>query len=136
MASLVLLDDGTPHEVAATTAPDGPWLEPAALAAATGWTLKPEGLCRDAACVPVRDRAALVRDGRVSLAAVAALLDRPLALDVAEGVAALGASAAERGARLRSLEAPDFTLPDLDGRLHSLAAQRGRKALLLAWAGW
>ena len=136
MASLVLLDDGTPHEVPGIATRDAAWVDPAALAAATGWTLKPEGLCRDAVCVPVRDRALLVRDGRVHLATFAALLDRPLALDGAEGVAALGASAAERGARLRSLEAPDFTLPDLDGHPHTLAEQRGRKALLLAWAGW
>ncbi|TAJ31410.1 MAG: redoxin domain-containing protein, partial [Reyranella sp.] len=35
-----------------------------------------------------------------------------------------------------SLEAPDFTLPDLDGKTHSLAEQRGKKVLLVSWASW
>jgi peroxiredoxin len=32
--------------------------------------------------------------------------------------------------------APDFTLPDLDGRMHSLSDYRGKKVFLLAWASW
>ena len=51
-------------------------------------------------------------------------------------IACLGASAAERGHQLRSLDAPEFTLPDLDGRPHTLSEHRGRKVLLLAWASW
>jgi len=61
---------------------------------------------------------------------------RPVALDEAERVAYLGVSAGERGRRLASLEAPDFTLPDLDGRLHSLGEHRGKKILLVAYASW
>jgi hypothetical protein len=61
---------------------------------------------------------------------------RPVALDEAEHVAYLGVSAEERGRRLASLEAPDFTLPDLDGRLHSLADHRGAKVFLVAYGSW
>jgi peroxiredoxin len=32
--------------------------------------------------------------------------------------------------------APDFTLPDLEGRLHSLRDYRGRKVFLCSWASW
>ena len=32
--------------------------------------------------------------------------------------------------------APDFTLPDLDGREHSLASQRGQVVLVNFWATW
>ena len=42
----------------------------------------------------------------------------------------------ERTAALESLEAPDFTLPDLSGRPHSLVDYRGRKVLLATWASW
>ena len=48
----------------------------------------------------------------------------------------LGVSAEERGRRLASLEAPDFTLPDLDGRLHSLSDHRGAKVFLVAYGSW
>ena len=61
---------------------------------------------------------------------------RPVALDDAERVAYLGVSAEERGRQLASLEAPDFTLPDLDGRLHSLRDHRGAKVFLVAYGSW
>ena len=37
---------------------------------------------------------------------------------------------------LDSLEAPDFSLPDLEGNLHSLTDRRGKKVLLVAYASW
>jgi CRP-like cAMP-binding protein len=61
---------------------------------------------------------------------------RPVAIDREERAAYLGVSAAERAKALSSLEAPDFTLPDLDGRLHTLPAHRGKKVLLVAYASW
>lgn len=131
-----LLDDGRALTVEATVAADGRLrLAPSALAA-LGWKLTPEGLCRDGTCVPVRDRAALETPDGIDLTALAALLDRPLAVDADTATAALGASAAERGARLRSLEAPDVTLPALDGTPHALREWRGRKVLLLAFSSW
>jgi hypothetical protein len=61
---------------------------------------------------------------------------RPVAVDHDERVAYLGVSAADRAKTLASLEAPDFRLPDLDGRLHSLSEHRGKKVLLVAYASW
>jgi hypothetical protein len=136
MTAIALLDDEREHAVEAHVDAGGVRLAPEAVERTLGWALRPQGLCRGDVCIPVRDRAALADARGIDLAALAALLDRPLALDPAEAVAALGASAAERGARLRSLEAPDVTLPDLAGNPHALAEYRGRKALLLAWAGW
>ena len=98
---LLLLDDGRPVEIDATVTAAGVRVEPDAIHTALGWELKPQGLCRGDTCLPVRPAHGLVHDDGVDLAALAALLDRPLALDVAERVAWLGASAAERGARLR-----------------------------------
>ena len=135
--SFELLDEGTPHTVDATLDAGRVLLAPADLARATGWTLKPEGLCRGELCVPVRDRAALAgAGGSVDLAAFAAALGRPLALDLPERTAALGTAAADRSTALASLEAPDFSLPDLAGRLHTLSEHRGKKALLIAYASW
>lgn len=131
-----LIDDGRLVQLKAHVDGDGVRVPPAGLHQALGWTLEPRGLCRGGVCVPVRDRAALVDERGIDLARFAALLDRPLAVDAEEGSAALGASAAERCSQLRSLEAPDFALPDLTGRLHSLSEQRGKKVLLIAYASW
>ena len=136
MATVTLIDETRPHALDAVVRGDAIRVAPDAVARALGWKLKPQGLCRDDTCIPVRERDALLdRDG-IDLATLALLLDRPLAVDGAEGVAVLGTSAGTRAARLGSLEAPDFTVPDLDGRPHSLADQRGRKVLLIAWASW
>jgi hypothetical protein len=133
---LTLIDDGRVVELPARFAADSVRLQPADVAAALGWELKPEGLCHGGVCIPVRDAADLVSVDGVDLAALARALGRPLALDVGERVAYLGAPAAERSAQLASLQAPQFTLPDLAGRRHSLSDYRGRKVLLVAYASW
>ena len=49
---------------------------------------------------------------------------------------ALGAAADERNAALMGLQAPDFTLPDIDGTPRSLSQLRGRKVFVATWASW
>lgn len=114
------------------------WLAKGDLEGVTGWSLKPEGFCRDEICVPVpRMRAGeFVRGGEVNVAGLWRHLGLPLAHDKRGETWVLGASAADRSRRLQSLAAPDFTLPDLDGKLHSLYAHRGKKVLLVSWASW
>ncbi len=136
MASWTLIDETRETRVEAETAGGTPVLSPAAVRAAFDFELKPEGLCKGDLCFPVRDPSALARAGGIDLGAFAALLGRPLAMDMAERVAVLGASPTERAERLASLQAPDFTLPDLAGKLHSLSEQRGKKVLLIAYASW
>ena len=41
-----------------------------------------------------------------------------------------------RTAALESLEAPDFTLPDLAGEPHALSDYGSRKVLRVTWASW
>jgi len=132
MAVTVITDEArrTPAEVV-----DGSVLvEPTDLPDAIGWTLKPEGLCQDDVCVPVRDRDALFAGERLDLAQVAAALDRPFL--AAEGVAAMGEPRATRRLATDGLQAPAFTLPDLRGELHSLEEWHGRKKVLVAFASW
>lgn len=135
-STFTILDAGAAARVPATTDGDRVRLSPTALETALGWTLTSEGLCRDAICVPVRDRAALETTAGLDLAALAAVLGRPLAVDMAERAAYLGASAEDRGQALANLEAPDFGLPDLAGRMHRLSEHRGKKVLLVAYASW
>jgi hypothetical protein len=136
LAALTLLDQDSPLEVPAVVDGDGVRLAPDVVQRSLGWHLEAAGLCRGDTCVPVRPEHGVLRDDGLDLRTLASLLDRPLALDVDERIACLGASAAERGDRLRSLDAPEFTLPDVAGRPHSLSEHRGRKVLLLAWASW
>lgn len=108
-----------------------------AVRASLGWERKDEGLCRDDVCIPARRLADVEDDeGRIELTRLAALLARPLALDVDAAAAFVGVAARERAAPLARFEAPDFTLPDLDGRLHSLREHRGKKVFLATWASW
>jgi hypothetical protein len=103
---------------------------------ALGWEARLEGLCRDAMCVPMPGGAPTFDPNAIDLGALAGALGRPLALDASERAACLGVRAEERAQALASLEAPDFTLPDLDGCRHSLSDHRGKKVLLVAYASW
>ena len=101
-----------------------------------GWTLKPEGLCQDDTCVLVPDRSALVSQAGIDVATLGGLLDRPVAVDMEAGVAAIGAPRSIRRSAVDELRAPDFTLPDLDGGLTSLSDHRSKKRLLVAFSSW
>lgn len=131
-----LLEDGRTCRVEAVVSDGRVRVAPGPLRDALGWEWKPEGLCRGDVCVPVRDPDALVHEDGIDLTAFATALGRPLALDAEAAAAALGTPAAERAAALESLHAPDFTLPDLDGRPHTLSEHRGKKVLLIAYASW
>ena len=103
---------------------------------ATGWSLKPEGLCRDQVCVPVRNVEALIRDDQVDLAEFAGLVSQNILIDAQRKVVALGEQAQIRGTEMATLEAPDFTLPDIHGRQVSFSDYNRRKRLLLTWSSW
>ena len=110
--------------------------DPAQLPAALGWELKPEGLCQNAVCVPVREPATLFVGDALDLAAVAAALGRPAVVAAAARLAAVALDAESRRRALDDLVAPPFTLPDLDGNLHALEEWHNRKKLLVAFASW
>ena len=116
--------------------PDGPFVTIDELESRLGWALRSEGLCRDGMCVVVPDPAALERDGRIDATAVAALLDRPAAVDEKSGVAAIGVPRQSRRGALDDLVAPEFVLPDLDGTPHALSDHRSKKRLLVAFSSW
>jgi hypothetical protein len=97
---------------------------------ATGWLVKPEGLCRGERCVPFR---AAQRDV-VDLSAAADALRTPLVHDAAHRLWAFGAEAG--GPALGSAVAPDLELPDFRGGSFRLSSLLGAKVLLVAWASW
>jgi hypothetical protein len=121
--------------------PDRPvselWLSASELASVTGWILKPEGLCREDACVPLSPAArSAVHGEQACVSDLWRELGRPVLSDEAGKTWLLGEGADDRKRQLESLRAPDFTLPDIEGKLHSLSDYRGQKVLLATWASW
>ena len=101
-----------------------------------GWEVHDGLLCNDSMCIPLADESAVVREGALDLAGLARAMDRAVAVDLGERAVFLGGSARERSQALASQHAPDFALPDLAGRTHTLGEHRGKKILLIAWASW
>ena len=105
-------------------------------ARATGWQLKPEGLCIDEICVPVREVNRLTVGTSIDLVEFARVTQQNIVFDRRRQVAALGERADSRSESMSSLLAPDFKLPDIHGRQVSFSDFNRRKRLLLAWSSW
>ena len=105
-------------------------------ARATGWQLKPEGLCIDEICVPIREANRLASGASIDLVEFARVTKQNIVFDRQRQVAALGERAASRSDSMSSLLAPDFKLPDIHGRQVSFSDFNRRKRLLLAWSSW
>ena len=118
------------------------WLGLSELRLATGWELKPEGVCRGELCVPIPEgkSVSLIDNDRnyavFNLTAFARYIEQPYAYDDKHNLWVFGPQASEWRNRLLSASAPDFTLPDLEGNLYSLSDFRGRKVLLAFWSSW
>jgi hypothetical protein len=110
-------------------------VDPEALRARTGWTIKDEGACKGDVCVPLRTDAR-TDDGRVDVRVLADRLGMPIVADGAHGLWALGPETAVTGTALTSAVAPELELPDFDGNPFRLSSLRGQKVLLVAWASW
>ena len=117
---------------------DALWVERADVERATGWAWKPEGLCRGDACMPLppRPERPMTDGDRLDIAAMWRYVGWPVVHDEAARIWVLGEGASQRAAALTSLQAPDFELPDLDGRMHRLSDCQGRRVFLVAWASW
>ena len=117
------------------------WITTFDLKRATSFELKPQGVCRDELCFPVpKSRSQeFVRQNAgktwFNLVAFARLVQQPIAHDEGLAIWYFGLRADQRQV-LSSLKAPDFTLPDMNGKARSLSDFRGKKVLLVTWASW
>src|SRR4030095_7745406 len=139
----VVIYDGIPTEVSASPeASKDLWITMDDLKRATGFVVKPQGVCRDELCFPLpakRKDEFISKRGKATwfnLSAFATLVKQPAARDEKNSTWYFGKREDERGTYLASLEAPNFTLPDINGKMHSLADYRGKKVLLITWASW
>ena len=122
------------------------WITAADLKRATRFEVKPQGVCRDELCFPLpkaRREAFIHKDAAsgnsrqtwFNMTAFADLVHQPVAHDPALSTWYFGLRSDQRR-QLSSLQAPDFTLPDLQGKLHRLSDFHGKKILLVTWASW
>jgi hypothetical protein len=135
-SSFTMIENGQVHEIGATIDASLTRLETAPVLEALGWTQKPEGLCQGDVCIPIAQKPDLITEQGIDLVALGEVLGRPVALDAAESVVSIGAETAAHGAELAGGFAPDFVLPDLTGKEHSLSSFKGKKVLLIAYASW
>ena len=137
MAIDIIYGEGVTKSVDAE-AKKGLWLSAGDFKRVAGFELKPEGFCKGEQCYPIPParKAEFENAGRHNLAALAELIGQPMVADEAHQVWCFGEASENRKCALTSLEAPDFSLPDLEGRMHSLSEHRGKKILLVSWASW
>jgi hypothetical protein len=118
------------------------WVTLADLKRATRYVVKPQGICRDELCFPIpkgRKQAFLSKQCRITwfnLSEFARLVGQPVAYDPEQSTWYFGPRSQEQNAFIDSFIAPDFSLPDVNGRIHSLSEYRGKKVLLITWASW
>jgi hypothetical protein len=134
--------DDTATDLATTREDAGQlWITAADLKRATRFEVKPQGVCRDELCFPLpkaRQQEFVHKTPPVTwfnMTAFAKLVHQPVAHDAALATWYFGLRSDQRQ-QLSSLQAPDFTLPDLQGKPHRLSDFRGRKILLVTWASW
>jgi hypothetical protein len=141
LRATIVYDDAATELTSAREDAGQLWITTADLKRATRFEVKPQGVCRDELCFPLpkaRQQEFVHKDADGSwfnMTAFAQLVHQPVAHDAALGTWYFGLRA-DQSQQLSSLQAPDFTLPDLQGKQHRLSDFRGRKILLVTWASW
>jgi hypothetical protein len=140
-----IIFDGKATEVS-TPAPAIPsndlWITFEELTRATGFEVKPQGVCRKELCFPLpsaRKSEFIFKGGKVewfNVSAFARLLHQPVAFDRTLATWYFGPRPEVQNNFLSSFQAPNFTLPDMEGKPHSLSDFRGKKVLIVTWASW
>lgn len=142
---IVIFDNVTTEVAAPPTAlaaGEELWVTLADLTKATKFVLKPQGVCRDELCFPIpkaRKAAFLSVQGKATwfnLSEFARLTKQPAAFDAESSTWFFGPRPEEQNQFVSTLMAPNFRLPDKNGKLHSLSEFHGKKVLLLTWASW
>ena len=137
----IVYDDTATDLASAREEADQLWITTAELKRATRFEVKPQGVCRDELCFPLpkaKQEAFIHKDAGASwfnMTAFAQLVHQPVAHEPALAIWYFGLRA-DQSQQLSSLQAPDFTLPDLQGKLHRLSDFHGKKILLVTWASW
>jgi hypothetical protein len=110
------------------------WVQTRDLPRINEFELKPEGACRADLCIPVPK--SIVDGDYFDFSAFAKLTGQAEVSDTASRTWSYGEMPVLRGAFLESRVAPDFSVPDRQGRAVKLSDFRGKKVLVVTWASW
>lgn len=141
MSATIVYDDIATVVSSANVEPGQLWITTSDLTRTTRFEVKPQGVCRDELCFPLpkaRKQEFLRQSAEkhwFNLLAFADLVHQPVAHDDTLSTWYFGQRSDQRQI-LASLQAPDFTLPDVQGKMHSLSDFRGKKVFLITWASW
>jgi hypothetical protein len=110
------------------------WIRKRDLPRVNGFELKPQGACRADLCIPIPK--SMTRGDSFNISAFARKAGQAVVAEPGVGVWSFGEMQALGGGLASSRIAPDFEVPDRQGRGVHLAGFRGKKALVVTWASW
>ena len=110
------------------------WIRQRDLPRVNGFELKPQGACRADLCIPIPK--GMTRGEFFNLTAFAKKAGQPVVAEPGARVWSFGEMQVLGGGLANSRLAPDFEVPDRQGRPMRLSGFRGKKALVITWASW
>jgi len=108
------------------------WVRSPDLPRINEFEVKPQGACRADICIPLSK--SLKQGDWFHLTGFARQIHQSYVADA--GVWSFGEIPVVRGEFLNSRMAPDFAVPDRQGKVVHLSDFRGKKALIVTWASW
>ena len=108
------------------------WVQKQDLPRINEFEVKPQGACRADVCIPLSKT--LKNGDWFNLTGFAHKIGETVVAD--QNVYSLGEIPVLRGSFYNSRIAPDFAVPDRQGKLVHLSDFRGKKALVITWASW
>src|SRR3984957_1758053 len=108
------------------------WVQKHDLPRINEFEVKPQGACRADVCIPLSKT--LKSGDWFNLTGFARKIGETVVSD--QNVYSFGEIPVLRGAFYNSRIAPDFAVPDRQGRVVHLSDFRGKKVLVITWASW
>jgi hypothetical protein len=139
-SATVLYDDRVVAVAQTLSAPNDLWVTPEDLTRINGFEIKPQGVCLDELCIPLRQNedsdVFVTRRGQewFNVTELASKLEQAFVADQERRIWSFGELPVERTAFLESAMAPDFALEDREGNVVRLSDFRGKKVLIVTWA--
>ena len=108
------------------------WVQKQDLARINEFEVKPQGACRADVCIPLSKT--LKNGDWFNLTGFAHKIGETVVTE--KDVYSFGEIPVLRGSFYNSRIAPDFAVPDRQGKMVHLSDFRGKKALVITWASW